>query len=66
MDSFKWGKQFVTNISEIDTQHQGLVSLINEYGNATFWKSNLDENALKSIFKQLISIPKHILQQKNN
>lgn len=54
MDSFKWGKQFFTNIAEIDTQHQGLVSLINDYGKAISGKV-INGHALESIFKNLIS-----------
>ena len=57
MESFKWGKQFITNISEIDTQHQGLVSLINEYGTALSGKV-INGHALESIFKKLISFTK--------
>jgi len=57
MESFKWGKQFVTNIEEIDKQHQGLVSLINKYGNALS-ENLVDEEVLGSIFRQLMSYTK--------
>ncbi len=57
MESFKWGKQFITNISEIDTQHRGLVSLINKYGNALS-ENLVNEHVLESIFNQLISYTK--------
>jgi len=32
MESFKWGKQFITGIQEVDDQHQKLVSMINSLG----------------------------------
>ena len=32
MESFKWGDEFVTGLPEVDTQHQKLVSMINELG----------------------------------
>ncbi len=32
MRSFRWGQEFVTGIDEVDEQHQGLVSLINNLG----------------------------------
>jgi hemerythrin-like metal-binding protein len=57
MESFKWGKQFFTNIPEIDNQHQSLVTLINEYGNALS-ENNINGQVLESIFKQLISYTK--------
>lgn len=58
MESFKWGKQFITNISEIDTQHRGLVSLINKYGNALS-ENKINEQILESIFNQLVSYTKN-------
>jgi diguanylate cyclase (GGDEF)-like protein/hemerythrin-like metal-binding protein len=57
MESFKWGKQFFTNIPEIDNQHQSLVTLINEYGNALS-ENNINGQVLESIFKRLISYTK--------
>ncbi len=54
MDSFKWGKQFNTDIPEIDSQHQVLVSLINKYGNALS-ENIVNETVLQSIFGQLTS-----------
>ncbi len=57
MESFKWGKQFNTNIPEIDSQHRKLVTLINKYGNALS-ENNIDEQVLTSIFNQLVSYTK--------
>ena len=57
MESFKWGKQFSTNIPEIDNQHEKLVSLINKYGNALS-ENSLNENVLRSIFSQLMTYAK--------
>lgn len=54
MESFKWGKQFVTNIPIIDSQHRGLVSLINKYGYALS-ENILNEAVLQSILNQLVS-----------
>jgi diguanylate cyclase (GGDEF)-like protein/hemerythrin-like metal-binding protein len=33
MESFQWGKHFVTGLSEVDKQHHHLVDLINQFGN---------------------------------
>ena len=55
MESFKWGKQFNTNIPEIDSQHRKLVSLINKYGNALS-ENNINEQVLTSIFNQLVVV----------
>ncbi len=57
MESFTWGNQFNTNIAEIDSQHQVLVSLINKYGNALS-ENIINENVLESIFAQLTSYAK--------
>ena len=57
MESFKWGKQFETGIEEIDEQHQGLVSLINDYGTALS-ENNVNEKVLNSIFGELVSYAK--------
>lgn len=32
MESFKWGKEFVTGIPKVDTQHRELVSMVNNFG----------------------------------
>lgn len=34
MEPFKWGSQFITGIAEVDTQHQSLVSMMNNFGEA--------------------------------
>ncbi len=32
MESFKWGRQFVTGLPEVDDQHRKLVSMVNSFG----------------------------------
>ena len=32
MESFKWGKVFVTGLPGVDAQHQNLVSMVNDFG----------------------------------
>ena len=32
MESFVWNKYYVTGLSEVDEQHQGLVKVVNEFG----------------------------------
>ncbi len=57
MESFKWGKQFITNIPEIDGQHKELVSLINRYGNALS-ENTINDRVLHSMFSELMSYTK--------
>lgn len=33
MESFQWGKHFVTGLSEVDNQHHHLVDILNQFGN---------------------------------
>jgi len=33
MESFQWGKHFITGLSEVDNQHHHLVDLLNQFGN---------------------------------
>lgn len=52
MESFKWGPQFVTGISEIDDQHKSLVTMINNFGEALA-DNTLTETFLSSTFEEL-------------
>jgi diguanylate cyclase (GGDEF)-like protein/hemerythrin-like metal-binding protein len=52
MESFKWGPHFVTGISDVDDQHQALVTMINSFGEAIA-ENNLSEDLLFSTIKEL-------------
>jgi len=52
MESFKWGPQFVTGISDVDDQHQALVAMINSFGEAIA-ESTLNEDFIFSTIKEL-------------
>jgi len=52
MESFKWGPHFVTGISDVDDQHQALVTMINSFGEAIA-ENTLSEGFLFSTIKKL-------------
>ncbi len=52
MESFKWGPQFIIGISEIDNQHQSLVTMINRFGEAVA-EDKLTETFLTNTFREL-------------
>lgn len=52
MEPFKWGPQFVTGISDVDDQHQSLVSMINRFGDI-ITENSLNEEILLDTFRDL-------------
>ncbi len=52
METFKWGSQFITNLAQIDEQHQSLVTMINNFGLGLSQNSITQEFLLNS-FKEL-------------
>lgn len=52
MESFKWGKQFETNLPQIDEQHRTLVALVNRFG------KDIAENepAAEYLFKMFLDL----------
>ena len=53
MESFVWGKHFITGIDEVDEQHHGLVRLINKLGEGLS-KQNLTEEAKTGLLAELL------------
>ncbi|THB70892.1 MAG: GGDEF domain-containing protein [Desulfobulbaceae bacterium] len=54
MDSFIWGPTFITGIDKVDSQHQGLVTMVNDYGSALA-EDSIDESFLIETFRSLTS-----------
>ncbi len=54
MESFKWGKQFVSNLPEVDAQHKKLVSMVNSFGEAIA-HNVCSEKHLVQLFRDLAS-----------
>ncbi len=52
MESFKWGKQFVTGLPEVDDQHRKLVSMVNGFGEVIAENSSTKDH-LFSTFRNL-------------
>jgi diguanylate cyclase (GGDEF)-like protein/hemerythrin-like metal-binding protein len=52
MESFKWGPQFITDIPEIDTQHQALVGMINTFGESLV-ENSVSEDLLNTTSHEL-------------
>lgn len=44
MESFKWGKEFVTGLPKVDAQHQELVSMINNFGKVIAENTSTSDN----------------------
>ncbi|WP_412480335.1 ATP-binding protein [Azonexus sp. IMCC34839] len=53
MQAFVWDKQFETGLSQVDTQHQRLVELVNHLGGLLAEGSDLDGPALQEVFHAL-------------
>lgn len=57
MDAFVWDQHFVTGLSDVDDQHQGLVALFNDLSHALFTHDGTDQDAdrlLCDIFERLV------------
>jgi len=52
MESFKWGKVFVTDLPEIDDQHRKLVSMVNSFGQVVA-DNNSTNHYLLGMFQEL-------------
>lgn len=52
MESFKWGKEFVTGLPKVDAQHQELVSMINNFSKVIAENTSTSDN-LFFIFNKL-------------
>ncbi len=52
MESFHWGKHFVTGLADVDEQHHRLVDIINDFGNLLA-ENTLNINDVDSLYKQL-------------
>lgn len=52
MESFKWGKEFVTGLPEVDDQHLKLVSMLNDFGRVIA-ENTSTRDYLLSIFQNL-------------
>lgn len=56
MESFKWGKEFITGLAKVDAQHQELVSMINNLGKVI--AENTSAGDLSSILNKLSAYAK--------
>lgn len=52
MESFKWSKDFLTGLPEIDRQHHHLVDVINKFGSLVV-KNEIDSEGLEAVFQEL-------------
>ena len=58
MKPFVWGKEFITDLPEIDEQHQTLVEMINRYGEALS-ENCVDEDIVTTVFHGLAEYAQH-------
>ena len=62
MESFKWDKHFITGLADVDSQHQKLVGIINEFG------KHLAQNEtsfaeIERIFNELVEYTQYHFQE---
>ncbi|TRZ97916.1 MAG: GGDEF domain-containing protein [Rhodocyclaceae bacterium] len=53
MESFHWGKQFETGLTEVDRQHHFLVDLINRFGDLLTQIAQVSQGELESVLDEL-------------
>jgi hemerythrin-like metal-binding protein len=53
MDAFAWDERFVTGIDIVDRQHRHLVEIVNQVGDMLLGGSQVPEDTLQGLFKQL-------------
>ena len=53
MEAFAWDQRFVTGIEIVDRQHHHLVDVVNQVGDMLLGGSDVSEQTLQSLFKQL-------------
>jgi hemerythrin len=65
MTSFIWDEIFETGFSEVDQQHQQLVSLINQFGDC-LTENSIQVEVLESVVEELIEYSKFHFQEEEN
>ena len=65
MESFRWGEQFETGIPEIDQQHRGLVSMVNDFGDIVAENASSKEHLLRTFQKLAAYAEEHFDTEKN-
>jgi len=53
MDAFTWNSCFITGLSEVDTQHRGLVDLINRFGEVISQDGGATSAEIERVFSEL-------------
>lgn len=53
MDSFRWDACFITGIDEVDSQHHGLVDLINGFGELITGEAGISAADVEKVFGEL-------------
>lgn len=62
MESFKWDKNFITGLADVDRQHHHLVVLINQFGSLLAENTLIFEN-YEAIFKDLAEYAQYHFQE---
>ncbi len=65
MDVFNWDTNFETGITEVDLQHQHLVSVINQFGNLIA-QNKIDNVAIETVFEKLASYAQYHFDAEEN
>jgi hemerythrin len=52
-ESFTWNEYFTTGLDAVDTQHQHLVKMINEFGEQIITKEDLDATFIEKLYQDL-------------
>lgn len=62
MESFRWDKNFVTGLSDVDRQHKHLVGIINKFGNLLA-EDQIVFDDIEVIFKELADYTQYHFQE---
>ena len=65
MESFTWGKHFVTGIAEVDDQHRQLVGMLNSFGEVIA-DNAFDKDYLLATFESLADYAQHHFATEEN
>ena len=53
METFRWNPCFVTGLADVDTQHQHLVGLLNQFGDLVMRSEGVGDGAIEDLFTEL-------------
>lgn len=65
MQSFQWGKHFLTDLSKVDAQHYKLIQIINHLGE-NFAENDIVFDDIESAYQELLIILNTTLLKKRN